>query len=457
LSKPLEEANKMATFKMLREAGLTDAKAAYYARVQGGSPDWAQKGNADKWVRTTMAFGRPQLLGVQQSYRSAKENPKKYAMFMGAMLAAETARQGLIAQTASEIGLTSEELENRYSEFDQDNTYLIPMPPSIAKQMGVKDNGLEIGANGTERPYAVKVPIPPNLRLWSAPFRGIAKAWRSGNPADLPIEGALGVIDESVPGSVSIEPGKVAETLGRRAMSVLPAPFRVPVEQQANIQAFTGAPIVGGRIEHLPAEDQWTTSTEPFYRSLGKAAGLSPARLQHAIKNLLPGPAQLIPQIFNATGSGMRSEDGRPIEGVEQSLIERLNATPLLGEFTKQITPQRYEDELSQGQDDLYGLSERTKSGIGKWNDYAKGVSPTRPSGEIETLAAFNPQVQGVVRFLSEISEQQKILQVSPDYTAREKRDAMKALAEQKREVLKTFLGDPMIKGLVSGEMPTAP
>jgi hypothetical protein len=403
-----------------------------------------------------ISFGRPTMPATEAAFRSGYQQPKKLATVVNSMLDMEGARQTFSAMAASEMGIDREELEKRYSKYDQDNTMLFPIPPSWAAKMN-NGEGMEIGASGIERPFAVKIPIPPLLRLWAAPLKGVAKAYKTGNPAHAISGGLLGVADEALPGSVPLDTeslGGLGRSVGQRALSVLPAPYRLPIEQYADVQGFTGAPIVGSRLKELPAEDQWSASTEPFYKDLGQAIGASPQRLQHLGKGMLPGLFQLPMQVYNQGAPAPRSPEGELIPAVEQSPFERLNQIPILGDFTKRITPQRYEEELSEAQDKFYGLSDQAKSAATTVNDYDQGVSLKVPSERIQYMAAINPDVQALVRDLSEVSDEQKRVLNDPAMSPREKRDAMKELLTLRREALREFLSIPEVTQLIGGEVP---
>ena len=461
-TKPLDEAVKMSAFDMMRKEraqGLnnySDEEISYLVRTRGGSGDWNQRGSQDNWIRTLISFGRPAMIANETAIRSGYQQPRKLATVMASMLAAEGARQAMNSVAADQLGIPQEELEKRYSRYDQDNSLIFMIPPKWAKKMN-NGEGMEIGANGIERPFAVKLPIPPLLRVWTSPLKGVAKAYQTGDWKDVVLGTPVGIADELLPGSVPLRydsAGAAGSDFVRRLGSVLPAPYRLPIEQFADRQFFTGAPIVGSRLKDRAPTEQYSSSTEPFYKDLGRTTGFSPARLQHLGRGVAPGAFQLIPQIYNKLVPLPKDARGNTIQPVEQSPIERLNSLPLVGELTKRVTPQRYEEDLSTAQDQFYGLSNQTKSAAAAWNDYEQGVATDRPSPLSEYMARLNPDVQSLVRDLSEVSDAQKQVINSSTMTSREKRDKMRELLTIRRQALRQFLAIPQIQQVVGGQLP---
>jgi hypothetical protein len=443
LMQPFEEATKLAVFDRLTSRGMDDTKAAYQTRKYGGSPDWGQTGSSDAALRTMVTFGRPALLGIEAGLMAAKRNPKKLATVMAGSLAFEAGRQFFNEQTASELGVSLEELDARFSEYDKDNTVVFYIPPSVAKRFGGAEQ--EVLSNGIERPYAIKHTIPPVLRMWMSPFKGLAKAMRTGNP----IEAPLAIADEMIPGTVPLKGDDLMGTGVRRAGASLPAPLRWGAEQVMDKQFFTGAPIVGSRLSGLPDEEQFSDSTQPFYKEAGKAFGMSPKRLEHTGKTFLPGVLETPIQLLNSLTP--KKEGVAP---VEKSISETLADIPFFGPtVARRFLPQRYEEELGDYQDDFYNLSEKTKAAAGAINRFEKGIG-SDPSKLVEALGGWNPEVARMVRTLSEISTQKKQIVNAPGMTGREKRDALKALTDQHRELLKGFLSDPAKQDLLDGKVP---
>lgn len=454
LAQPYDEANKMASLAILLNEGVEEGKAASEARRWGGSPDWHQKGSADQWVRGGLSFFRPKLLGLEAAAEAAPHNKRKLMKLMGGMAAVEGMRQLANAKASNELEMSNEELEGLYSEYDQDSNYLFMVPPSAAKAAGWSEDGLEMGSNGSARPFAMKIPIPMILRTYATPFRGIYKAIREGRPMDAPLETGLAVADELLPGSVPLKKGNLVDSGKRRLIGALPAPYRIPLEQGLNIQSYTGAPIVGSRLEGLPAEDQWSSSTEPFYKDLGRTLGASPARLQHVGKSALPGVFSVLQDTYNLAAPTPKDDLGKEIPEVEQSAVERAAKLPILGGIVRGFTPQRYEEELGDAQDQFYDLSERSKAAAGQWNRYEQGLTSQAPSKEIENLSAYNKEINGIVRELAQINQDITWVENTSELNSHQKAVEKRKLVAEKRELLRSFLRDPEIGALTRGGVP---
>ena len=149
-----------------------------------------------------------------------------------------------------------------------------------------------------------------------------------------------------------------------------------------------------------------------------------------------------------------RDEDGSAIPGVEQSTPERLQKLPILGSIVGKFTPQRYEKDLGDLQDRLYALRDQTKAAATSMNAYDQYTRPTSPSARTEELADWNSDVASMVLDLSEIAKEQAQIRYDPTMTSREKRDAIKELMNEKREMLREFLNDPQLRALERGETP---
>jgi len=442
IMQPLEEATKLATFDLLTEQGVPDMKAAYQTRKYGGSPDWGQGGDADILLKTAVTFGKPALLGIEAGLMAAKRNPRRLAKVMAGSLMIEMARQAFAELTAAQLGTTQKELNNRFSEYDKDNTYLVMIPPALAKPMF--GSAQETLSNGITRPYAIKHTIPPVLRLWMSPFKGLAKAISSGNVGDVP----LGIADEMVPGTVPLEADNFGETAIRRAGGSLPAIYRAPLEQLADWQFFTGAPIVGSRLKGLTGADQYSESTDPVYKWLGQKTGFSPKRMEHWGQAMLPGSFQLPIQAANAALAD------RTTPPVQKGALEALGDVPLLGPtLFKRLTPQRYEEELGDLQDDFYGLNEQTRAAAQAVNKYEKGLS-MRPSELTMLMDQANPMVASLVRDLSQLAEFQQMVVMHPTMNPAEKQARIKMATDRKRDLMRAFLSNSAMRDLSQGQMP---
>jgi hypothetical protein len=278
---------------------------------------------------------------MEAGLMAAKRNPKKLATVMFGTLAAELAREQFNQITADQLGVPLEELDKRFSEYDQNNTAMVYLPPKVAMKLYGEEQ--ETLSNGIQRPYALKHTIPPVIRQWMSPFKGLAQAIKKGNAAELPVN----ILDEFLPGTVPLKADSknaFGESLVNRAMASLPAYARAPIEQVADKQFFTGAPIVGSRLAGLPAAEQFSETTDPLYRALGRGLNISPKRLEHLGRELPPGavpdPVQLAqqgPWPVERRCRQSRRASSKP-SGISPSSGPRSSSG---------FTPQRYEEELA--------------------------------------------------------------------------------------------------------------
>jgi hypothetical protein len=154
---------------------------------------------------------------------------------------------------------------------------------------------------------------------------------------------------------------------------------------------------------------------------------------------VLETPVQLLNKMEPSSG----------VPPVEKGELERLADIPFLGPaFARRFTPQRYESELGSLQDDFYSLAGKTKASAGAVGKFEKGIGGL-PSELVQALGAANPEVTGMVRALAELSTAQKQIVASPEMDGAAKREALKGLVDQKRELLKAFLSNPTVQLLL--------
>ncbi|MBX9905503.1 MAG: hypothetical protein K2Y31_14210 [Burkholderiales bacterium] len=113
-------------------------------------------------------------------------------------------------------------------------------------------------------------------------------------PVRIPKPFEWGAVFGSVPESLAkvaidqngVEFGKRLKSVVTDAFSLraVPTAALVPMEMWANRSMFTGRPIVSEGLERLDPELQYTAGTSLAAREAGEALGVSPARIDHAIR-----------------------------------------------------------------------------------------------------------------------------------------------------------------------------
>lgn len=76
--------------------------------------------------------------------------------------------------------------------------------------------------------------------------------------------------------------------------TVVPPLARVPIEEAANRNFFTGRPIISMSLEDVESGKQFKPSTTDSARRLGEVTGISPARFEHVTMGLFPAFKQIL-------------------------------------------------------------------------------------------------------------------------------------------------------------------
>src|SRR5690606_35390489 len=96
------------------------------------------------------------------------------------------------------------------------------------------------------------------------------------------------------------------EALDVTAPPMLPPPIEEGMQQLANKDFFFDSPVVPQHLERAPAAEQYTEYTSRVAKFLGRTFEASPARIDHAMRNLF-GPVS--GDIFSALGLGPAGKD----------------------------------------------------------------------------------------------------------------------------------------------------
>jgi hypothetical protein len=83
-------------------------------------------------------------------------------------------------------------------------------------------------------------------------------------------------------------------TIDNAVSSVVPPLVRVPIEEAANRNFFSGRPIVTQSIQDVSEEHQFKPGTTNTSRRIGEATGVSPARFEHMATGLFPASSQAL-------------------------------------------------------------------------------------------------------------------------------------------------------------------
>lgn len=140
--------------------------------------------------------------------------------------------------------------------------------------------------------HAYKIPLPQGFSALAVPVRAA-------------IEHMSGVDQNSIPqaladmagGAMPINISSKGEVLAR----VTPTAILPLIENYTNTKLFSGQKLVPGSLENVPVEEQTKKGTSGFIAKIGKAAHLSPIKLQNFIEDYSGGVGlQVLNVIDNA-------------------------------------------------------------------------------------------------------------------------------------------------------------
>jgi Large polyvalent protein associated domain 38 len=340
-----EEATKRTVFELLLKKkgrdgkAMTDLEAAYITREYGGSPDFAKMGRWAPQVRDMVMFFNPQVQGINRTLKAYRNNPERLMW----LAAGTTMAIGAVHQWNSQFvneDTGRPEIED-VSENDRNNNIVILLS-------GPKERNRQ---GQLRQPY-IRIPIGHAAKLLYNPIQDLFRAG-SGDPSVRLDEAVATELGNVLPGSLKYDPEHPVKSVLASSVGSLNPLVKVPFEQIANVNSFTQAPIVGRRIEQLPAHEQATDQTSPTFRNLGQLAnqvGLggiaSPVRMEAAFRAGIPGigeqalavadsfqtkKPQPVQTFAEARGSGIAGPFWRPFLGTPTSQVREDTANALYG------------------------------------------------------------------------------------------------------------------------------
>ncbi len=376
-----ENANRLAVYQSVIEAGGTPAEAAYQAR---DVLNFTMRGDfaAMRFIIATVPFMNARIQGLYRLYRGARDNPRSFAI------------RGMLIMAATAALMLRNQDEKEYEELPEWD----------------KDAYWHIFAGGEH--FRIPKPFEVGIMFATLPER----MWRFGTGRD------SGKILFNQIGTA------VWDTL---AMNPVPQLVKPGIEQYANRNAFTGSPIVGMSESGLVPEAQSNAWTSESMRAIAVAMPdwapewlRSPVRLQAALRSYT-GTLGLY--AMDAADFAVRKIGGYP-EPASSSMYD----LPVLRRFMRDPNPRttKYASALYEMLDEA--------------NETFRTVKVYRERGELEKAAKFLEENRGKIMVrgrlnalalqVRNINNQINRLQFStlpPD----EKKTRMDALQQKKNEV----------------------
>jgi hypothetical protein len=296
-------------------------------------------------------------------------------------------------------------------------------------------------ANGDLRQPAWRMRIPHELKLYLSPVTAILNGM-----SDEDYTAAQGVADVAsnfLPiGQAPLDassPGNFISSLARRGVASANPLIKYPIEAISGQEMFSNTPIVGTRVEGMMPEYEYTLRTPPGMVAAGQKLGVSPDRLNHLVRNLMPGVGQLAVE-----GAGeLLGQPDRPTEGIE-SPTEAAQRAPITGQFNRRFSqPITTNAEMSRQRSFFYDFAREVSEKANTISGLA-GRDPWKlqniPQSD-RLLAAYNPTMTKFSRALSEIDKARETIIRNPGMVPADKQTTLRRLFQAEQRILTTTEG----------------
>lgn len=316
-----EETTKVLGHKLLKQRGFSPRESAYEVRENIGTPNAIRKGRVGGDANALFMFLNVNTQGKVRMWRRLRQQPWRV---LGPLAVSAFATNQALLQYNSQFLDEDNNPEYFRVPADERRDFHIFFFPDWFEEHGIPARNPE---NGRRRYLRIRKGDTQQLvhnifetALWRD-FAASKPAW--AQVGGQPQWGAV-LADTAnqalVPGSVAIKPGQgVGETLGRSVGAAMNPIIRTPLEQLANLSFYQGIPIVPAREERLSPELQYDARTSPTAVVLGEATGLSPRRLEHAVRSMFGGVSEEALAGLDLAAQGMSPQVRPAREGFQRA------------------------------------------------------------------------------------------------------------------------------------------
>lgn len=406
-----EEATKLASYRLMKERGTDPVEAAFLTRRYAGSPDFGRFGTATASIRPWVQFWNPQIQGIVGNIERAKRDPIYMATWMGAL-------------SAGYVGVES--YNRRFVDPETGRPYIedVPLWERLSNIVIVDPTTSEdpvTYSNGVTRPVMLKIPLDHTARLLLSPIISAYQNMMGDPAAPSMAQATSNLLSQFLPTGEAIDVEDPFRSAGLQLLSSINPAVRIPVEQFADKEAFSGIPIEGSRLRGLEPTLRYTENTSPTARTIGETLGVSPARTEHVIKNLFPGIGE----------SALRALDlsGR----VEKPLPEMLTSVPGLGDLLRRIVVGSGSANRQRMSEDLYSLAEDASTATRSLNELANRGDSEGVDEYLDqnlNLIESNKGAQQIVRQLSQLNRWREEVLRDPGLSPQERAEQLKEIQE---------------------------
>lgn len=431
-----EEATKIATHHTLtglaEQTGQTPLEIAAMTRRFGGSPDYARGGGLRQQLNSLYQFFNPVVQGLHRFYEKGATDPAWLLKSMGAL----------------GIGMFTLDSYNRQFTDEAGQPLIQQIDPEVRRNNLVFLTGdTEVTSQGHTAPQYVRIPLG---HVGVALLGPVIDALRLAHGEDLSAgQVAADAVSPLLPVNGTIDPkSPVRSLLAKTAASVNPV-LRYPLEEASNQTFFNDVPIVGRRLEKLPAAEQFTDTTSPTMVKLAHAFGAvpglsdlpvltSPQRLEHLYRTFLPGVWEM----------PLTALDARTPK-VAQGEYESAAKVPVLGPILRRFLPTGQDAVRDQAAETFYGFMNDAE-------DAAAGFrAQETPEARQAYLQEHRAQIVGaqalapVARAIGRLGQRRRQILADEALTPQDRQAQLQALYKQQVDLLRR--GNALILRLEEG------
>lgn len=306
LSHLVQTADKIGARQFLIDKGMNPTQATFEARRFAGRPDVANAGIKSRQMNRIMLFMTDYMKGFERNLQFANGHKGKIAALVGAMLLGWMAIMRHNAQMPSPEGDGTMEWDH-VSDNDKENN-LIWLTDQVMNT-----------SEGGKRLVGVKFPLPKFIGTFlGRPLQAIAEKTYGHLTTK---QALLNSLSGTIPGTPVLKEGEAPEQAVRAAAGMVVPALQEGIEQVANQDTRTGEPILPESQRQIkPVEFQRRLNTSPTMIEIGRRLGLSPIRLEHAMKSVLGGTGESLSTLSDAAiQAGKKPPATYPYESTEKA------------------------------------------------------------------------------------------------------------------------------------------
>lgn len=255
----MERSTRIAAFTKFRRQGLSELESA--VRARDVTVDFSRSGHSLRVINQVIPFTNVSVQGSINLVRTVGRHPVRSAA-IATLFAGPT--------VLSRVNNMRYDTSKDIPDYEYTRNWVIQYGEGTRK-------------DGTRFPLYAKVPKSEFAAVATFPVEALFSLARKTEDRS----GAELVFDYGMDTARNISP------VDPNIVSMFPM-ADLPMGLATGVDSFTKAPIVPQREQKLPPEDQFGAETSEAAVALGRATGISPRKLDFAMRQALPGTFQQV-------------------------------------------------------------------------------------------------------------------------------------------------------------------